>query len=232
MAFASRISILAAVAALCACRSPVTQPVYEPDAGGFDASAEDDAGPGDLCGPDAPDLFDNAYSPYLGGEESVDLEVVDFSFAYCEHCAELAVSWKEIWDTRPDIRARVRLYYHHYPLEYLGQVGWEAHASLVAVANQGMEPFWQLHDHLYQKLYDEGVGMSPESIRTYADEVLHLDMAQYDADFADEGTMAFVAWDKEQGQAAGVTGTPSVFVCGEKVGWANLEDVIDSYLDE
>jgi protein-disulfide isomerase len=232
MRIASRISILAAAALLGGCRSPAAQSDFQPDTGGFDASAEDDAGPGDLCGPDAPDLFNNSYSPYLGGEESVDLEVVDFSYAYCPFCAEFAVMWKEFWEDRPDIRARVRLYYHHFPLQSGGQLGWDAHASLVAVANQGMEPFWQLHDYLYQKLYNEGVGMSPASIRTYADETLHLDMAQYDADVAADETMALVSWDKSQGQAAGITGTPSVFVCGEKISWGNLEEVIDSYLGE
>jgi len=227
----SRIALLALIATAAACRSPSTDPVFDPDAGGFDASVEDDAGAGPLCPPGSPDPFNNAYSPYEGGEESVDLVVVDFSFVYCEYCAQFAVMWKGIWDSRPDIRARVRLYYHHFPI-WDDEQSWTAHASLVAVANQGNEPFWQLHHFLYAKLHDEEIGMSPASIRTYADEVLHLDMAQYDADVADEETMAFVAWDKAQGDAVGVGATPSVFVCGEKIPWSSLEEVIDGYLAE
>jgi protein-disulfide isomerase len=226
----SQIAILAVITAVAGCRSPAAQTVFDPDAGDFDASLEDDAGTGPLCPPGSPDPFNNAYSPYEGGEASVDLVVVEFAFAYCEFCAEFAVMWRDILDRRDDIRERVRIYYHHFPLSVDGQVGWDAHASLVAVANQGNEPFWQLYDALYQKLYEEGIGMSPDSIRTYADEELHLDMAQYDADFAADETMAFVEWDKSQGQSAGVTGTPSVFVCGEKISWGQIEEVIDSYM--
>jgi protein-disulfide isomerase len=56
-------------------------------------------------------------------------------------------------------------------------------------------------------------------------------MTQFDADIADPYTYSYLSWDKAQGQAAGVTGTPSVFVCGEKISWGDLESVIDGYLN-
>jgi len=223
------IAVLACIAAI-GCRSPSTEPVFDPDAGEFDASIEDDAGPGELCPPGAPDLFNNTYSPFMGGEGSVDLEVAVFASLRCIHCAEFSMMWKGIWDTRPDIRARVRLYYHHFP-PYEADA-WKVHASAVAAGKQGMEHFWALHDHLYQLLADENVALSSASVRAYCDEVLHLDMAQFDEDVADPYTDAFLEWDKAQGDAGGVAGTPSVFVCGEKIGWGSLEEVIDGYLNE
>jgi protein-disulfide isomerase len=230
MGTASRIARLAALAALAAgCRTPAAPTDYDPDAGEFDASINDDAGLGPLCPEGSPDPFNNAYSPYEGGEQSVDLVVNEVAFAYCDHCAEFAVMWNEMFARRDDVRARVRVYYHHFPLNG-PEIYWQAHAAMVAVSKQGNAPFWQLYDALYQKLYDEEIGMSPESIRAFADEELHLDMAQYDADYADPETMAFVEWDKAQGEAADVGGTPSIFVCGEKISWSHIEEVIDEYM--
>jgi hypothetical protein len=70
--------IAALLPAMPGCRLPEADDM--PDAGDFDAAVDDDAGPGAFCPPGAPDLFNNAYSPYMGGEESVDLEVIDFSY--------------------------------------------------------------------------------------------------------------------------------------------------------
>jgi len=200
----------------------------EPDGSGFDASV-DDAGPGAVCPPDTPDLFNNAYSPYMGGDVTVDLEVVDFSFFKCPHCADFAQHWEEIWANRPDFRERVRLYFHHYPFDF--EAAWDTHAATVAAGNQGMEYFWQLHDYIFDGLYNDGHQYNLDEIRTYCAEVLLLEMTQFENDLADPYTRDFLGWDKEQAQAAGVTGTPSVFICGEKVNWTHLESIIDDLLN-
>jgi protein-disulfide isomerase len=224
--------LIAALAAASAwatgCRMP-TEPFDQPDGSDFDASADDDAGAGALCPPGTEDLFNSAYSPFMGGEESVDLVVVDYSWFKCPHCAHFADVWEGVWADRPDIRERVRLYFHHYP--FSDAASWEIHSATVAAANQGMENFWAVHDYIFTGLYDDGVHVSIDDIRTFCDDVLGLDMAKFEEDLADPYTQEFLAWDKEQAQAAGVTGTPSVFVCGEKISWGSIEGVIDSYLD-
>jgi hypothetical protein len=73
------LSVVAPLAPTPGCRVPEPDDMAS-DAGDFDAATDDDAGPGTACPSDAPDLFNNAYSPYMGGEESVDLEVIDFSY--------------------------------------------------------------------------------------------------------------------------------------------------------
>lgn len=193
----------------------------------FDASP-DDGGAGALCPDGTPDLFNNAYSPYLGGEESVDLEIVDFSYFRCPHCAHFADLWEGVWADRPDFRARVRFYFHHYP--FSGDAAWNVHAATVAAGNQGMENFWALHDYVFGRLYDNDDYLTFDEIRAYCADVLLLDMAQFDADVDDPDTMAFLAWDKQQALDAGVGGTPAVFVCGQKISWNEIEGVVDGYL--
>jgi len=231
MITATRLTFLYLLLALlvCSCRQPLQADEWVPDAGDFDAG-EDDAGPGELCPPESPDLFNNAYSPYLGGEVSVDLEVVHFSYLRCAHCADFAEHSRELWESDQEYRDRVRIYYHHFP--FTGQTAWRLHAAAVAAQNQGMEYFWAVHDYVYDSAL-ESIQRTPADLRTFAETELGLDMEQFDVDVADGSPVyGFIEWDKAQGQAAGVAGTPKVFVCGEMLGgWGQLEEVVDAYLD-
>jgi len=220
---------LAAAAAATGCRSPEADEPWAPDAGDFDAG-DDDSGPGELCQPGAPDLFNNAHSPYFGGEESVDLEVVGFSFFRCPHCADYAEWSREEWSTNEAYRDRVRVFFHHFP--FSGEINWQVHAATVAAANQGMDQFWAMHDYLYEGMNQSpAVTYGPDELRAFADEVLGLDMAQYDADVQSDETYGFLQWDRAQLESLGYSSTPSIFVCGEKLsGWTSLGDVVDAYL--
>jgi protein-disulfide isomerase len=224
--------VLGLLLAICAigCRDPEMDE-WNPDGGPFDAG-EDDAGPGELCPATAPDLFNNAYSPYIGGEETVDLEVVHFSYFRCPHCADFSELAHDVWQSNPEFMDRVRLYFHHYP--FTGETAWKVHASTVAAHNQGLEHFWAMHDYIFAgALADPKVLYDPADLRDYAESTLGLNMIQFDADMEDgSATYGFLEWDKAQGQAAGVSGTPKVFICGQKLGsWSGVEDAVNSYLD-
>jgi protein-disulfide isomerase len=225
--FASLALILAGATA---CRDPLLDGTgWQPDADPFDADVEDDAGPGALCPPGTADLFNNFYSPYAGGEDSVDLEVVNYSYFRCPHCAHFSEVWEEMFDRRADIRARVRLYFHHYPFNY--ESAWQLHAATVAAGNQGVENFWAVHDYIYGGMnMEEPEYYSLEEVTAFADDVLGLDMARFEDDLNDDVTYAFLQWDKAQAIAQEVTGTPSVFICGEKISWGSIEERIDGYL--
>ena len=196
----------------------------------FDGSVQDDAGPGVYCPEGTPDLFNNAYSPYYGGEERVRLEVVNISYFRCPHCAHFAELAEQIWNDRDDFMAHVRFYYHHYPFN--NQSAWDLHALTAAAGQQGMENFWAVHDYIYDGINDNdpSVYHSIEEILVFCDDVLNLDMERLDEDRADEQTYAFLEWDKGQALAQGVGGTPTVFVCGEKRSYSNIEAVVDGFL--
>ena len=229
----TRSALLAlALVAAASCRDPYVEPAADiPDAGEFDAGGEDDAGPGELCPAGSPDLFNDAYSHYIGGEDSVDLVVSNFSYFRCPHCAHFAEMSDEIWAARPEFRSRVRLYYHHYPFD--NTTSWQLHAAAEAAGRQGMENFWAVHDLLYGGMNAEPQHLySVEEVIEFVDQELDLDMEQFHADRQSDEVLAFLAWDKSQAQAAGVTGTPSVFICGEKISWSSIEDIVDGYLSE
>ena len=211
------------------CRNPVKEELWTPDGGGFDA-APDDAGPGELCPAGTPDLFNNAHSPYFGGEQGVELEVVGFSYFRCPHCANFGEWARDEWSTNDEYRDRVRFFFHHFP--FSGETAWQVHAATVAAANQGMDNFWAMHDYLFDGMnQDDPVAYDPDELRAFAKDELGLDMSQYDADVTSEVTYGFLEWDRAQLESLGYSSTPSIFVCGEKLGsWNTLDDELDSYL--
>ena len=232
--------IAALAAALPRCRAAEIEEAYEPDAGQFDGGlfeepSGDDAGVGDLCPEDAPDLFNNSYSPYYGGEESPDLVLVEFAHFHCPWCARLKDITHALWDEREDYRQRVRFYYHHFPFSY--EEIWQLQALSVAVQLQGMEHFWAFHDWYYDKLNNDEQPSVDESL-AYVENQLELEMTQIEAVMESDETTSFLQWDKAQGSSLGVSGTPAVYVCGEKIpnnmnglwGEGSLEAIIDGYL--
>ena len=202
-----------------------------PEVAPFDAGSDGDGGMtvDAACPTESNDLFNNAHSPYLGGGESVDLEVVTFSNFACSHCANFADSVKEIWNRRTDINNRVRIYFHHYPFDY--EFNWEQHQAARAAANQSMEAFWAMHDYIYDGLI-AGEYYNRGDLTEFADSTLGLDMIQFEQDLESEETISFLLWDREQCLATGASGTPSVFVCGQKIAWTQLEMVIDMFLKD
>ncbi len=162
-------------------------------------------------------------SPAKGGTERVDVVVNVFSSLVCPHCAALAETLDVLWK-RSSWNSRVRLYFRHMP------VSLELHAATVAAFNQREEAFWALQDEIYYRLRENGDYMSMDEVRTYAAETLGLDMAQFESDLVSDETAARLQTDRDIGEALSVTGTPSVFVCDEKIPTSDLETVVSEYL--
>ncbi len=75
--------------------------------------------------------------------------------------------------------------------------------------------------------------MGSQQIEDFIDQELGLNMDTFYADLEAEDTKDFVQWDKEQCERAGTTGTPTVFVCGERLQNRNqLEEYLDWLLGE
>jgi protein-disulfide isomerase len=185
-----------------------------------------------LCPETQSGAFNNASSPFRWGAERVEVQVdvaVDFR---CPACLEFAQLADETWGRREDFRNRVRLYFHHFPLESLHPGTAEIHVAAAAAAQQGFESFWALHDRIFQRAA-EGEPMSREQVEAFLEQERKLDMEAFQQAMLSDETRDFVQWDKQQAVMAGAAGTPSVFVCGEKVYfWSLFEQAVDSALTD
>ena len=228
--FHSTIRILVALLIL-GCRAPETHEAAPTDAASdpqTDSVGPVDGGQDGPLAPCAPQM-DPAQgllpenSPAKGGVDRTDVVVNIFSSFVCPHCARLAEIVDILW-ARPSWNSRVRLYFRHVP------VSPERHAATVAAFNQGEDKFWALHDEIYYRLRENGEIMSMDDIRTFAADTLGLDMERFEADSVSDETAARLRADKDTADALGVTGTPSVFICGKRIPTSDLEDAVSAYL--
>lgn len=229
--------MLLALVLACAPRAVPPAPPPAPPVGAPAPSAEV-AAPSALpegwrAGPTVGDLELTAADPSLGPADA-RFTIVSYADYLCPYCAALWPRLKELLDRNPD----TRLVLKNYPLEQAcnAKLTWEGHrfACLAAkaaecAAKEGRSR--DMADRLY--LYPDHV--TPPEMPMFA-EMVGLDAGTFSACLADPATDAAVAADIRSGVAAGVDGTPAVFVAGlEPKGWvpvAPVPDVIELAIAE
>ena len=103
----------------------------------------------------------------------------------------------------------LRIEWRDFP--YLGQES--VNAALAARAAQAQGKFWEYHDLLYK---NQAAGFSDEQLISLAREA-GLDVRKFETDFKSGKFEGEVARDFEQGQSAGISGTPAFDVNGQVI---------------
>ena len=112
----------------------------------------------------------------------------------------------------------LRIEWRDFP--YLGQESMNAARAARAAGEQGK--FWEYHDLLYEK-QGNGEAFAEGALSGYARE-LGLEEVRFEADLRSEKVSAAVQADVEAGQNAGISGTPTFEINGQKlVGFQSLE---------
>jgi glutaredoxin len=139
------------------------------------------------------------------GAPMARVTVIEFSDFECPHCAAAhPVLERLVHEQAGD----VRVVFKNYPL------GGHTHArraARAAVAAQRQGKFWEMHDLLFANQ----AHLDAPDLERYA-EAIGLDMERFRADLASDESEQRVAADRAQGVAAGVTGTPTIFVNGRQ----------------
>ncbi len=151
-----------------------------------------------------PVVIDTAGAPVRGPDDAA-LTLVEFSDFQCPYCMLAVAKLNAVMDAYP---GKIKLVFKQFPLDMHSQAALAAAAS-VAAQRQGQ--FWAMHDALFAHRTD----LSRATILTLA-RAAGLDMQRFQADLDSEQTKAAVARDMQDGDRAGVEGTPSVFINGRK----------------
>ncbi|CQD25139.1 thioredoxin [Mycolicibacterium conceptionense] len=153
----------------------------------------------------------------VAGSDVTFVEFLDFE---CEGCRAL---YPVIEQLRGEYGDRVNFVIRYFPLQ--AHVNAERAARAVeAAAQQGQ------FEAMYKKMYDTqaqwGEKQTPADnvFRGFAAE-LGLDMAAFDAAYADPATLERVRLDVADGRALGVQGTPTFFLNGTRFQPRSYEDV-------
>jgi len=177
---------------------------------------------------EAPPVLDEAVQIPINGDPvtgpaNAKITIVEFSDFQCPYCAVAVGSLRNLLAKHPN---DVRLVFKQFPLDIHSQAEFAAEAALAAHA-QGK--FWPMHD----KLYANFRSLSPEKITEWAKD-LGLDMVRFYAEMKSGKYKAVVQKELDQGEQAGVLGTPTLFVDGKHYNGpaetAALEDVIQGEL--
>jgi protein-disulfide isomerase len=169
-------------------------------------------------------LDDPVPIPTLGapttGPANARVVLVEFSDFQCPYCVKAVDKINAVLKAYPN---DVRLIFKQFPLESHPQASISAAASLAA-HKQGK--FWQMHDILFANRTQ----LSRQNILAWAGK-LGLDMKTFTADLDSDAIKKAVIKDTQDGDKAGVEGTPTVFIDGQRYNGELALDAIKPVID-
>ncbi len=160
--------------------------------------------------PAPPKLLDAAVAiPVAGspvkGPADASVTLVEFSDFQCPYCAKAIVKLDAVLKAYP---TQVKLIFKQYPLDSHGQALLAAQAA-IAAHQQGK--FWEMHDAMFANR----TNLARPSLMALAGRA-GLDMKRFTADLDSMPTRKTVERDSQDGDKAGVEGTPTVFIDGQR----------------
>ena len=173
----------------------------------------------------APKLLDDPVPiPTLGspvmGPANARITLVEFSDFQCPYCSKAVAQINATLKAYPN---DVRLIFKQYPLDSHPEAAISAAASLAA-HRQGK--FWPMHDVMFANRPK----LSRQSILAWAKEI-GLDMNRFTADLDSDAIRKDVLRDQADGDKAGVEGTPTVFLNGQRYNGDLAPDAIKPVIE-
>lgn len=139
------------------------------------------------------------------GPSGAPITIVEFSDFQCPYCAAAISQIKQLLKAYP---TQLKLIFKQYPLEMHSQASL---AAAAAVAAQKQGKFWQMHDALFAH-HDE---LSRSTILALASQ-LGLNSKRFEQDLDSTAVRESVIRDTQDGDRAGVEGTPTLFINGQR----------------
>jgi protein-disulfide isomerase len=158
-------------------------------------------------------------APVLG-PANARITIVEFSDFQCPYCAQAVKKVDAVMKAYP---TQVKLIFKQFPLDQHSQAELAAQAALAA---QQQGKFWQLHDLLFANR----THLSRQEILTLAGG-LGMDMVRFTRDMDAAETKKAVERDEADGEQAGVGGTPTFFIDGQRYNGSIELDAIRPILD-
>ena len=138
------------------------------------------------------------------GPDGARVTLQVFSDFECSFCVRAAPSLMRV---EARFRGRLRLVWRNYPLPSHERARPAARAALAAFSLGGADKFWKLHDWLYSPEGDlSDAGLHQAALR------LGLDAARFEQLSRSPASERRIATDMAAGDAAGIEGTPAVFI--------------------
>jgi len=157
-----------------------------------------------------PSILDAAVTiPVAGapqrGPANAPITIVEFSDFQCPYCAAAV---PQIDALLKDYPTQVKLIFKQFPLESHSHA---AYAAAAALAAQKQGKFWQMHDAMFANRDN----LTAQNILLLAQN-LGLDTKRFQSDLNSTEVRETIMRDVQDGDTAGVQGTPTIFINGQR----------------
>lgn len=142
--------------------------------------------------------------PFKGNADA-PVKIVEFADFACPHCKLAAGVLGDVADKYGD---QIAVYFKQYPLPSNPAGDLPARASMAA-HQQGK--FWAVHDALFKNQNS----LSPDKVISIAQRA-GLNMGKFEDDVASPEIRALIQADHQDGEASGITGTPTIYINGRR----------------
>jgi protein-disulfide isomerase len=163
----------------------------------------------------------DGFRGYTLGSASAPIEVTEYSDFECPFCASFATVQMPVVREQLIVPGKVRWRYRDFPLQ---SHRYSRYAALAAQCAGEQGKFWEMHDQLFGQHQWAQTGDNPRSLfRDFARSV-GVDLEKYDACMDSQRYAGRIEASVQEGEAAGVRGTPSFFVNGRPFARATSDD--------
>ncbi len=141
---------------------------------------------------------------HIKGDKNAKVFVIEYSDFECPFCKRFHPTMQQLVD---QYQGKVAWVYRHFPLSFHANAQKEAEASECASEQGGNDAFWKYSDKILERTTSNGTGFALTALGPLAKEI-GLDQTKFQS-CLDSGKYAkHVQQDEQEGQAAGVNGTP------------------------
>lgn len=165
------------------------------------------------------------------GDPNAPVTIVEFSDFQCPFCRRFYEDTLSQLEEEYINTGKAVLYYRHYPLNFHPMA--QATAEAAECAND-QSKFWEMHDKIFEEQAAQGTGTieyTEEDIKTWAGEI-GFNQEEFNSCLDSGKYTEKVQTDFDEGTTAGVDGTPSFFINGERLVGAQPFEAFEAVIDK
>lgn len=159
---------------------------------------------------------------HIKGNPEASIVVIEYSDFQCPSCAQFAPIAEAMI---ADYGDQVKFEYKHYPLMQIHPNAEAAARAAEAAGQQGK--FFEYHDALFENQREWGAASIPGAFFTKYAEELDLDMDMFKRHQRSSILQQNVRDQVVEARELGLTGTPSIFLNGEKMNFQTYQEFND-----
>ena len=167
------------------------------------------------------------------GDENAKVKIVEFADLRCPFCQRFYKEAQQSIINDYVKTGKAVFYFRHF--EFLGPASIVAGNAVECANEQGK--FWEMHNYLYENQPSESdTSMYTNEKMTQTAGTLGMNTSQFKSCMDSNKYQANLDKDMSEGQSAGVSGTPTIFINGRSIvgaePYATIKPLIDQALEE